>query len=379
MGDFALDEDLECSKVPEATHGGDVVFTANDSFVGGAIAYKNDHGNASKDEVIKSLMPDYITECALYLEKGPNEPCSSAAMIAAVSNEVGVSGDPAAVIDAAKIKLNCDTERCVVSKLSGQISKDEIARTFKIKGPVDSTLLSNYNIDGVLNQWRLKYVDFFPYNFNMLNYASYSFSHGQVLAAPDTLATIPFIDLYKGNYPREDGTGVHYRTAACVINTDVYQGRGKHWMALFADTRGPVWSIEFFNSSGNSPAPEWCNWMVKTKSQMETLAEADTKTGLVTSVVVGAIRPEIRPAVKIDVVKVCNIRHQQSRSECGLYALFYIWARLHGVSYEYFKSTPIKDQLMFEFRQHLYSDPKHKAVKVFDFNEHAREIKIEWE
>jgi hypothetical protein len=121
-------------------------------------------------------------------------------------------------------------------------------------------------------------------------------------------------------------------------------------MALFADARNSDrWTVEFFNSSGNAPAPEWVSWLVKTKAGMELILDREKKK------------------IPVEIMKVSSIRHQQSRSECGLYSLFYIWARLHNIPPEYFMENPIPDQLMFEFRQHLFEDPKRKTVKKFDW------------
>jgi hypothetical protein len=361
---------------------------------GGGRSYKSDHSApVMKDKVIELLIPDAITECALYLEKHPGEPCSSADTLQAVATAIGVIGNAGgntAIMDAAKIKLHCDTEKCVLMKLKPQLGPQrvsaELATAFKLRGPIDSQLLNNVNIDRTLAQWALRYRDFFPYNFNMVDYANHSFVNGEVVNRPDTLATISFADLYTGAY-----NGTKYRRAACVINSDVSHGGGKHWMALFvragnaaklpnaATAPNPgvhsrpvvsgndvasaneTCSVEFFNSSGNAPAPEWVNWMQKTRDQMEALYAG----GL------GAT------SCTVNIVKVTTIRHQQSRSECGLYSLFYIWARLHDVPIEYFTTTPIPDQLMFEFRQHLFETPA--TMKSFDWSKFLSRNRVKWE
>jgi hypothetical protein len=141
-------------------------------------------------------------------------------------------------------------------------------------------------------------------------------------------------------------------------------------MALFADARGDTeWTVEFFNSSGNAPAPEWINWLEKTKNLMEgivTQVSAQTAGQSVTS-----------PTVRI--VRASTMRHQQSRSECGLYSLFYIWARLHKVPTSYFMKNLIPDSLMFEFRQHLFEDPSRKTMRRFNWEEYKNTVKIKWE
>jgi hypothetical protein len=195
----------------------------------------------------------------------------------------------------------------------GSIQVDkEIARNFKTNGPRDVSLLSNYNIDDVLKQWTLFFTDFYAYEFNMLDWDSTGTS----------LATVDIV---------EDIYNKGYRTFACVINSDVSTGRGKHWMALFGDMRVDAFTVEFFNSSGHRPQDEFFAWLEKAKTSME----------------------KIRPT---KIIQCCEREHQFSKTECGVYSLFYIWARLNGISYEFFKKFTISDILCMEFRQHLFED-----------------------
>jgi hypothetical protein len=329
---------------------------------GGFETYKSDHEKpAVKDAIVSKLIPDNISECAIYLNKPIDEPCMSTEVIDQVAKAIGVTGDKQTIVATAKEKLGCENERCVLGKLIPKLGEDTVRREIntylKVKGPTDGQLLSNIHIDSTLRQWTNAFPDFYPYHFNMLNYASYAYDNGYILHHPDTLATILFADLYNGEYD-----GKKYKCAGCVINSDTYQGEGKHWMALFADARaGDKWTIEFFNSSGNAPAPEWVSWLVKTKTQMEFILEKQKRN------------------IPVEIKKVCDIRHQQSRSECGLYSLFYIWARLHNIPTDYFSENPIPDQLMFEFRQHLFEDPQRARVRKFDWNAYKKEVRIEWE
>ncbi len=333
---------------------------------------KTNTSTSVKDDTVAKLIPEQISECALYLERTDNVPCMDSKGIEAVSMALGISssaskasaGDGATIIDEAKAQLNCNSERCVVTKLARQIgpglAKQQLDTYFKILGPTDSQLLNNIHIDNVMKQWGLRYSNFFPFNFNMRNYASYSYDNGHIVNKPDTLATIAWSDLYDGSYD-----GRKYNCCGCIINTDVYQGEGKHWMALFADARGHNWTVEFFNSSGNAPAPEWVNWLEKTKGMMENIMAGR-----------GSVR---KSTGQVSILKVTSIRHQRSKSECGMYSLFYIWARLHDVPAEYFTTNPVPDQLMFEFRQHLFDDPAHVSMKRFDWDKYKNTVKIEWE
>lgn len=307
-----------------------------------------------------ALMPAQISECALFLNRPPGEPCISPETTSKIGSVLHITGDNKTIIAKAKEQLSCDSERCVIGKLTGElgesIARKEINTNLKIKGPTDTKLLSNVNIDSTLKQWTIAFPDFYAYSFNMLNYASYSWDGGYITNSPDTLATIQWHDLYNGT------TGKKYNCAACIINSDTYQGEGKHWMALFADARhGDRWTVEFFNSSGNSPAPEWVSWLIKTRNSMESILDAQHKK------------------IPVEIIKASDIRHQKSRSECGLYSLFYVWARLNGIPPEFFKTKHIPDKLMFEFRQHLFADPNRPMEHKFDWNEYQKTVKIDWE
>lgn len=306
-------------------------------------------GGRDKDEVLKSLLPAQVSECALTADGTGT--CVSDATVAEIGQVIGSAGMPKkAIMDDAKSKLGCETEKCVLNKLQDKLGMDvvkrEINQNIKVKGPTNTELLSNVHIDNTMKQWGRTWTKFFPYNFNMRNYASYSFDRGETVAKPDTLATITFSDLA--------AKGI--KCCGCVINKDVYQGEGTHWMALFADTRTKL-TVEFFNSSGNAPAPEWVNWMQKTKNCME----------------------ELYPGKPVTMLNVSSIAHQRSKSECGLYSLFYIWARLHEVPPEYFMTHEVGDEFMFEFRQHLFADSGPTVGKPFDWETYKKNVKIEWE
>jgi hypothetical protein len=362
--DNIADEDVLTSDLIDEDITDDIVGSGVD---GSGHGYKSDHHMAAiKDATISKLIPDTISECALYLDRAPGQPCVSNEILSAI-----MAATSSTSMADAKAKLGCDTERCVLGKLSSQIGADrvrkEIATVLKLRGPTDTKLLSNVDIDETLRQWHVGYPAFFPYNFNMLNYASYSFRNGYIEHTPDTLSTILFSDLYEGTSPIKGLTGIKFRCAGCVINSDVYQGAGKHWMALFVDTRASQWTVEFFNSSGNAPAPEFVRWMEKTRSGLEQVV--DQSNGFTN---------KASASTSVEMLKVTSIRHQQSKTECGLYSLFYIWARLHGVPPSYFMENPVPDQLMFEFRQHLF-DGAHSRIKKFNWDEYTRSVRVEWE
>jgi hypothetical protein len=143
----------------------------------------------------------------------------------------------------------------------------------------------------------------------------------------------PFIGLITGKF----------NCLGCVLNTDISSGRGKHWVAVFIDCRDDnEWTIEYFNSAGNPPPTTMINWMEKTRKQLTDYANKLTDSS-------SSNKP-----INVETVCVTDIEHQQSETECGMYSLFYIRARLDGKSYKWFTQTVIPDADMIEFRKHLF-------------------------
>lgn len=317
---------------------------------------------------VHNLIPKKQSECATYLnldnDISDSDVCSSQQLIervARVTNLDANLADTRAIIDGAKKITECDTERCVLTKLRPQLGNKvvnhELDTRFKVEGPRGSDWLGDNNIDATLKQWHIKFPDFFPYNFNMRNYASYSLDKDtmRVINEPDTLASINFEDLFEKGF----------RTAACICNTDTYQGKGKHWIALFVDARdnSPEWTAEIFDSAGVTPYPEWQSWLSKTKIQLNELLDG------------GGGGNKKKEGFS---VRASRMRHQDSNSECGVYSLFYVWARLNGISYRAFQENKVPDKLMFEFRQHLFHSNGWKDEDNFDWDEYQRKVKIEW-
>jgi hypothetical protein len=324
----------------------------------------------TKDTTIQSLIPDNITECSLLASVLDNDTCDAKysfssndnaectvcvpdSVIFSIADVLKIDKSEkskVSIIAEAKKKTGCTTQKCVIEKLQPQM-----LCYFKIAGPTDDKLLSNFDIDSLMKSWQLKWKCFFPYNFNMRDFNRNSYKDGRVVHdVPDTLETIKFVDLYDQGF----------RCAGCVINTDKYDGPGKHWMALFVDMRGTSASIEFFNSSGNSlrESDEFYRWLVKTKEQLDFLCS----------------KIPAEKGKKPSIYHVSTIRHQKSKTECGVYSLFYIWARLNKTPIDYFLTKKIPDQFMFNFRQLLFDDSKSSVYK-FDWNTYQSSHKLKWE
>jgi len=240
--------------------------------------------------------------------------------------------------------LGCKSESCVIQhpRMKNFINKvdpdidisTELRENFKAKGPRNSnSLLSNFNHEDVFHQWSNQFNNFYPYEFNMIDFAKVGGS----------LAVVNILDILSGNEDVNLGNGNFVKRPCnimgCILNTDVSSGRGKHWVAIFIDARGKKnWTIEYFNSSGNPPTKEVVKWMEESKVIMETYRSRNPPWG------------------KVKTVAVTSIRHQDSKTECGPYSLFYIRSRIEGTPYKRFIENRISDDEMLKFRKHLFRD-----------------------
>lgn len=240
-------------------------------------------------------------------------------------------------------KSMCKTDLCVLknptfkyeSGLSYQDISESLKTNFKPIGPRhDTKLLNNYEIDAVLRQWALANNTFYNHKFCLIDFHFYGGS----------LVRNNVIDIIQGNAPQICGDKNICRKCdmfACVVNTDKSTGKGKHWFAVFADMRGNEWSVEFFNSSGNPPAYPIILWVEQTLHDMKQyIADNNLKK------------------------TVCyksneGIVHQNKKTECGVYSLYFIRKRLENVPFKYFKENIISDDEIFKFRQYLFTENKY--------------------
>jgi Ulp1 protease family, C-terminal catalytic domain len=269
------------------------------------------------------------------LSKSENGLCATGkvkdAIIDFIETKSNKDGQDAIInlLDKAKELTKCNNEKCIIEKiLPHHDAKDAILSTFKHKGPRDIVRrLSNYDIDGVLNQWCLTNDKFYNWGFNMIDFDKEGAS----------LAKYTMVDILKGEASLNLGKygGVIKRPcniAACVVNTDKYSGGGIHWFAILCDCRSEPYTVEYFNSSGNPPRPQIIDWMERTTKHLST------HTGK-------------------QVIQKTNVgsRHQYGNSECGLYSLFFIRHRLDGNPYDSFLEYAYKDDIMTEFRKYCFS------------------------
>jgi hypothetical protein len=264
---------------------------------------------------------------------------------------------PAELIKTAAKVLNCDgSEACVMThknlhefivktegKDASKVIKAEALVRFKQEGPRNSNaLVDNYGLDGIGERWAAKdFPQHFHCPFAMMDFdrEDYQISRISLVDVREGRESQKIFDAMSPNNPR--AVKRPCRTFACVLNTDVSSGGGKHWVCVFVDMRsepgkGEPWSIEYFNSSGRPPPKSVTNWMANVKDQLETAY----------------------PDAKIDIHPVTDIAHQKSYTECGVYVLYYIRSRLDGVSWKEFSEWRVSDETMLEFRKHLFSGQK---------------------
>jgi hypothetical protein len=225
--------------------------------------------------------------------------------------------DPKGIVELVKEHLGCDTESCIYrSSEFKQYLPDDwhpsvLEEMFKPDGPSDSfKLLSNVNIDGVLGQLAQKYMDFFHIPYQMRDFEKYK----------TELATIDLADKFQ-----------QFKKFGVVLNTDWTTGRGIHWFCLFGEKYEQKIDLEYFNTSGRPPLPEVQVWLGKTAARLEKQFK-----------------------MPVNIVQVAKVALQDDEHSCGVWCLFYIWARLLGVPYTWFTPKNVNDKFMHWLRQNLF-------------------------
>lgn len=209
-----------------------------------------------------------------------------------------------------------------VIKLLGEDIVLEELNNFKPVGPTDTTLLNNFQENNVLRSLARFDPKFIPITVQLMDFPEphYQFSR----------ALVDFEALHG-----DDIRSGRKTTFGCVLNTLRSDGDIRvvgHWVAMFGDFRGCYPSsnststgeghpnrpptIEYFNSSGRGAPRKVMAWMEMLAAKFGGIAvNADSRM------------------------------HQQSETECGAYALFYITARLLGkrLGYKAIRDTSLPD------------------------------------
>lgn len=196
-------------------------------------------------------------------------------------------------------------------------------------GPANNTnLISSININALMAQWNKLSKQKFNKKFYGLPYHMADFA-----TRGTQLSRIDIPDLMKQGY---DAFGV-------VMNTDNSSGEGEHWYCLYGDlqhkgTQADPIVIEYFNSSGNRLSGGKSGkyermgiWLEELKHKL--LRDHDIHARIHTS----AAR-----------------QLQYSNTECGVWSLCYIHARLSGHPPDYFDRKGVTDDDMYEYRKSLF-------------------------
>ncbi len=306
----------------------------------------------TSDDLVRLAKEKIPNECAIHHEKGQPNVCSPAHVVEVVAKFVNAKQGEAKqsnieqsksvsqnkrfkdavnkvitsqkVIKSAKELLNCNSESCVLNnsefrdfaKQAGfKESLDAvIAEFFKPDGPAaDFGLLNNINIDNVLKQLEKKFPTFYHIPYQMRDFDKYN----------TELATIDLAKVFQSGK----------RSFGVVLNTDYTVGPGIHWFCLFGEyyPEEKRVTIEYFNSSGESPLPEVQAWIHKTENWLKH-----------------------QMGVEVDIKYSTGIRLQNDDHSCGVYCLMYIWLRLEGKDFKWFTASNIQDKLMHNARGVLF-------------------------
>lgn len=125
--------------------------------------------------------------------------------------------------------------------------------------------------------------------------------------------------------------GPKIRRFGFVFNLDPHYKRGSHWVSMFMDLTASKPFIGYFDSFGYCPPPlEITNLMNRLKKQAKA-------------------------CLGIDLIKYCNsIRHQYKNTECGSYALYFIYNCLLGKSFAEITENIILDDDVNKYRDFFF-------------------------
>jgi hypothetical protein len=200
---------------------------------------------------------------------------------------------------------------CYFEKLSekGLINKRRKHKIFKPEYQKPNEAVTNYYINKILNS----YSDIFKNYIHIGTYPS------------DVHKIINFKSILKNNFKKKKTKNLNF---SIVLNTDVYEGNGIHWIAIFINNKNST--IEYFDplcENANNNINQILNIIKKT---MDKHYDSNFK------------------------IHYNNIKHQIGNQECGIYCLYYIIARLFNYSINDINNN-IKDyNSISEFRNFLF-------------------------
>jgi hypothetical protein len=285
-------------------------------------------GGSIEDSKVLSVVSNVFgepTECAFTnTERAPV--CSPNNIVHKMKEFIQANGkqapnEPVKIVSTMKDMLNCKSESCLLRRkdfvefAKGVNLEQVLEQFFKPEGPaLNFGLLSNFNIDDVLDQFAQRFADrgFLHIPFQMRDFEKVG----------SQLATVDLAYEFGQNGKRCFGV---------VLNTDWSTGRGVHWFCLFGENHPDKVVLEYFNSSGKEPLPEVQAWLQKTKHYLHKTMN--------------------KP---VEIYYSTGIRFQDDDHSCGVYCLCYIWLRLEKVPPQWFRADNFNDKHMHHARKNLF-------------------------
>lgn len=226
-----------------------------------------------------------------------------------------------------------DKELCILNKID---DKKNTIKYFKpeTKSFSNDYWLNNTEIDSIQYQFQNLFKGYYYSNIHMIDLGTFSPNNSNILDNNTNICSI--VDINFVNELKQQKNKLNYngelKNYGIVVNTDSSNGGGLHWFSIFIDFTSTPITIEYFNSSGYDIKN------IKFKKYFYNLADEITLN-----------------YKKCIFVKVSDIQHQKSNtSNCGSYALYYIWKRLNGEPYEYFSKNKVTDEHMCLFRKYMF-------------------------
>lgn len=196
---------------------------------------------------------------------------------------------------------------------------------FKVPAPQGNKLFSNFHEDLILRQLGTIVPTFKDYRCVLMDFYK---NPGE----PLTMAKDPNSELIRGI---KNGDIFSFGT---IPNTLVSSGdisKVGHWVALFGDFRSVEWTIEYYNSTGNSAPAGMFKWMEELASAIERSCNNKCKA-----------------------INVSNVISQKGPTECGIYSLHYLICRLGGIDYKRFREDKIPDNEVNKLRKLFMDESK---------------------
>lgn len=245
------------------------------------------------------------------------------------------------IINKAASVTDCDTPACVLTSVAKKYNVDtgcDRSASPKPRGPKNSTeWLSNDHTDKILADLEKEFGEFYWFQTTMMNFDEDHLKRFLRVSDDKNLRYSEKIIL--------DEVDNGKSCFGCILNVDKTTnckdgGKcGSHWVCVFVDTRklpDSPWTIEYFDSVGDPPPLEICQWQERLRKVFEKYRKEQGHTGGV-------------------VCDVNQISHQKQNNECGVYCSYFVRARVEGIPFSRFKNRKLPDAVMVQYRRYLFS------------------------